>query len=81
MNINIDFEKLQQCLGDSMPLRKHEDGFVSLATCNEEWAPRRAFSSEKRLIEEIEDYIKDNGIEEFIASHLLNTQFLFANSN
>ena len=81
MNINIDFGKLQQCLGDFMPLRKYQNGHVSLATCNKEWASRRGFCSEKMFIEEIEDYIKDNGIEEFIASHLLNTQFLFENSN
>lgn len=81
MNIEIDFDKLQKCLGNSMPLRKHKNGFVSLATCNEVWASRRSFCSEKMFIEEIEDYIKDHGIEEFIASHLLNTHFLFGNGN
>ncbi|MBQ8698791.1 MAG: hypothetical protein IJV85_04525 [Clostridia bacterium] len=77
MEIEINFKKLQKCLGDSMPLKRNENGSVSLSTCNNEWASRRLFCSEKMFIEEIEDYIKDKGIEEFIASHMLNTQFIF----
>ena len=76
MDVKIDFAKLQKCLGSTMPLREHEDGYVSLSSCDKEWAPRRPFCNKTAFIGEIEDYIKDNGIEEFIASHLLNTKFL-----
>lgn len=76
MNIKINFEKLQECLGSAMPLREHSDGFISIATCDKEWAPRLAYCGRDAFIGAIEDYIKEHGIEEFIASHLLNTQFL-----